>query len=174
LAQATLASPLSKASQEARSPFLKSEAFRLLSLLFATKPDPNGSDLEKAAAKGIQEVREEFLTSIESALEDVEMRKAKRVRGVLKALEKFVHCLSSPCSKETLENLEKIQTLIIKLGESESNAVKSACTKLTDEIDTKVSELKAEGADNAKKRQSIEDPSSETKKSKKKKKKKKK
>merc|ERR1711971_1341293 len=46
LAQATLSSPLSKASQEARSPFLKTEAYRLLALLFATKPDLNGSELE--------------------------------------------------------------------------------------------------------------------------------
>ena len=174
LAQAALASPLLQASREGRSPFLKSEAFRLLALLFATKPDPKGSDLEKAAAKSIQEVQEEFLTSTETALEDVEMRKAKRVRIVLKAVEKFVHCLSSPCSDETLTNIGKIQSLVDNLGESDNNTIKSACTKLSSDIDTKLSELKGGDTDNAPENPAVEQPSSTSKKSKKSKKNKKK
>jgi hypothetical protein len=142
LAQATLASPLSKASQEARSPFLKAEAFRLLSILFVTKPDTEASEWGKAAAKGLEEVRDDFLTSMEAALQDVEMRKAKRVRVVLKALEKFVAGLSSPCSGGSLSKLDNVKSLLEKLGESDSQAVQASCAKLMGEIDTKASELK--------------------------------
>ena len=173
LAQATLASPLCKATQEARSPFLKCEAFRLLSMLFSSKPDSDGTELEKAAAKGIEDAQEEFLDSVEAALHDAELRKAKRVRSVLKALEKFLHCLSPPGSPELMGALSKVNASVVKLGESDSNAVKAACTKLTEEIDAKVSELKEAAPTPSSKPEVTEQPSSTSKKSKKKKKKKK-
>ena len=175
LAQATLPLPLSKASREARSSFVKTEAYRLLSLLFATKPDCCGTELEKAAAKGLDEVSDDFLASVDTSLQDAEMRKAKRVRVVLKALNKFIHCLSSSWTSSTLTSLEKVQNSLRKLQESDSSGVKAACTKLVAEINEKVSAIRADDeAAGTPKRQAEEQASLSTKKSKKKKKKKKK
>jgi hypothetical protein len=168
LAQAILVSPLSKASQDARSPFLKMEAFRLLSLLFAKKPNAESSEIEKKAAVCIQEVQEELLTSFSLSLGDEEMKKTKRVRVLLKALDKFLHCLTS-CSADCLKKLDSLQALVNDLGDSDSNAVKAACTKLAGEIDTKMAELKVDTETNT--LGSSVGPSSSSKKKKKKKKK---
>jgi hypothetical protein len=168
LAQAILVSPLSKASRDARSPFLKAEAFRLLSLLFATKPNAESSEIEKKAAVCIQEVQEELLTSFSLSLGDEEMKKTKRVRVLLKALDKFLHCLTS-CSADCLKKLDSLQALVNDLGDSDSNAVKAVCTKLAGEIDTKMAELKVDTETNT--LGSSVGPSSSSKKKKKKKKK---
>ena len=69
------------------------------------------------------------------------MRKAKRARTVLKALEKILHCMSSS-STECLSQLETLKALIDDF-DSDSNAVKAACSKITGEIEAKVAELKA-------------------------------
>jgi hypothetical protein len=171
LAQAILVSPLSKASRDARSPFLKAEAFRLLSLLFATKPNAESSEIEKKAAACIQEVQEELLTSFSVSLENEEMKKTKRVRALLKALDKFLHCLTS-CSADCLKKLDSLQALVNDLGDGDSNAVKAACTKLAGEIDTKMAELKVDTGTNTQGSSVV--PGSSSKKSSKKKKKKKK
>lgn len=168
LAQAILVSPLSKASQDARSPFLKMEAFRLLSLLFAKKPNAESSEIEKKAAVCIQEVQEELLTSFSLSLGDEEMKKTKRVRVLLKALDKFLHCLTS-CSADCLKKLDSLQALVNDLGDSDSNAVKAVCTKLAGEIDTKMAELKVDTGTNT--QGNSVGPSSSSKKKKKKKKK---
>ncbi len=136
LSQALLADPLSKASQSARSPFLKGECFRLITLLFAAKANVQGQDK-------IERIRVSFLDSVVAALQDEEMRKAKRVRVVLKALEKFVAIVSSPVTSKTLSRLDTIKGLLEKLGEGESQGVTVMCTKLISDIDAKAEELKA-------------------------------
>jgi hypothetical protein len=145
LAQVTLLSPLSKAAQAGRGAFLKSEAFRMLSLLLSTKPDPDSSsDLDKVASRTIYEGGKEVVTAITAALEDDEMRKAKRVRVVLKAMEKFVTNLSPSfkgASKELLNALAKVTKVLGELSKSESGAVQGLCTKLVSEIESKTKEL---------------------------------
>ena len=143
MAQIVLLVPLSTASHEARSPFLKSECFRLLSLVLAIKPDPQApSDLDKAAAGKVQEQSKHVIDAIITALEDDEMRKAKRVRSVLKVIEKFVPVLSGSGSSEVIDGLKKTTTLLNDFStESESKPLQTLCNKLKEEIDGKVTEM---------------------------------
>jgi hypothetical protein len=143
LAQATLVSPLATAAKEARSPFLKSEAFRLLSVLLASKPDPNVSALEKAASSHLHSAADELMGAIECSLKDNEMKKTKRVRIVLKAAEKVVSSLASPCSPGVFSRIGEIKALFQQLEGGESNAIKNICTKLVSDIDKKQEELSA-------------------------------
>jgi hypothetical protein len=141
----TLLSPLSKAAHAGRGAFLKSEAFRMLSLLLSTKPDPDSSsDLDKAASRTIHEGGKEVVATITAALEDDEMRKAKRVRVVLKAMEKFVSNLSPSTkgvSKELLNGLAKVTKVLGEISKSESGAVQGLCTKLVSEIQSKTKDF---------------------------------
>ena len=144
MAQIVLLVPLSTASHEARSPFLKSECFRLLSLVLAIKPDPQApSDLDKAAAGKVQEQSKHVVNAIITALEDDEMRKAKRVRSVLKVIEKFVPVLSgSGISSEVIDGLKKTTKLLMDFStESESKPLQTVCNKLKEEVDEKVTEI---------------------------------
>lgn len=179
LSQTFLTRPLSKASLNARSPFLKAESFRLLTLLFATQLGAQDGEAAKAAEKSLGDARDDFLASVEAALQDEEMRKAKRVRVVLKALEKFVAGLVPPASKKTYDHLETIKGLLGKLGEGESQGVSAMCTKLMTEMDAKTAELKESDAVGSKEHEEASQSAAATgewdaSKSKKKKKKKKK
>ena len=71
------------------------------------------------------------------------MKKPKRVRTVLKAVEKFVPCVvfSSP---ECLEALDALKSEILKLEASESNAIKSASKKLVGEMESRINAIKKE------------------------------
>jgi len=135
LSQRLLLEPLCKASREARSPFLKSESFRLLTLLFSKK------SIEMKAEDNPDQVHVIFLAAVEAALKDEEMRKTKRVRVVLKALEKFTAGLS-PLSPESRAKLATIWGLLVKFGEGESEGVSAICTKLVGEIEGKMAEPK--------------------------------
>jgi hypothetical protein len=146
LSQVILLSPLSKASQDARSPFLKADAYRLLSLLFASKQnvDSSNTTLGKKASEILRAstTQEELLACFAKSLQDEEMNKTKRVRPLLKALEKFLAFYITDFRK-----LETIKALVNDLGEdSDSNAVKSACSKLSGEIEAKTSEIKEQEA----------------------------
>lgn len=117
----------------------------MLSLLLSTKPDPDSSsDLDKAASRTVHEGGKEVVSAITAALEDDEMRKAKRVRVVLKAMEKFVSYLSPSskgASKELLTGLAKVTKVLGEISKSESSAIKGLCTKLVSEIEAKTKEL---------------------------------
>lgn len=161
-------SPLSKASQSARSPFLKAESFRLLSLLLSTTPNAENSETERKAAAAIEDAQEVLLTSFLISLKDEEMKKTKRARALLKALDKFLNSLKS-CSADSFKKLDDVKNLLSDFGDSDSSAMKGACAKLAAEIDTKMAELKVETETSV--LGITEDPSSSTKKKKKKKKK---
>ena len=147
-----------------------------MSLLFAIKADTGASALKEAAATSLTSVREPYLASIQNALQDEEMLKAKRVRVVLKGLEKFVSCLSAPCSTEALTSLESVKNQEFDLGESGKYAanVQAAITKLVGEMDSKASELKEKVAEQKTVQLESETPGSLSKKGKKKEKKNKK
>ena len=110
-------------------------------MLFATKPNPEVSEIEKHASESIQKNEGELLALVARSLEDEEMKKAKRVRTVLKALEKILHGMSSS-STECLSQLETLKASIDDF-DSDSNPVKVACSKIAGEIEAKVAELKA-------------------------------
>jgi hypothetical protein len=128
--------------------------------------------LEKAASSNLHSAAEELMGAIECSLKDDEMKKTKRVRVVLKAAEKVVSSLSSPCSSGVLSRIGVMKTLLLHVEGSESNAIKNICTKLVRDIDMKEEELSAIKEQQAPSAPTT--PGSESKKSKKKKKNKKK
>jgi len=136
-------SALGKAAISGRSPFLKTDVYRILSILFASKPNPTLSEAEKIAADIIKNHQQELLTAITSTLQDEEMKKPKRARTVLKAVEKFIPCIEF-CSSECLQTLDTLKSQILKLESSENNSIKSACKKLGEEIDCKINTIKKE------------------------------
>ena len=151
----------------------------MLALLLSSKPNPESSELEKRAMSSIHAGSMAFLDSLEKTFQDPEMRKAKRVRVVLKALEKFLPYSAdgSSSSLDLAKRLGEIKTHVEAVGGSESNAVKSACTKVSSEIDKAVASINAEAVfamDVADKAQAPKTESSGSGKKKKKKKKKKK
>jgi hypothetical protein len=134
------------ATQEARSHFLKAEGYRLLALLLSSKPNPESSELEKRAMTSIQEGGQSLLDALEKTLQDPEMRKAKRVRVVLKSLEKFLPYVVMAGSLELAEGLGTVKKHVEDLEGSESNAVKGVSAKLMSEIDETVSSVRAAAA----------------------------
>jgi DNA polymerase phi len=128
LSSSLLVDPLAQACDKARSPFLKAESFRLLTSSFATHSN---------------EMSQSFLPAVESALQDEEMRKAKRVRVVLKALEKYIAGLGQASSK-TVNHLDRISTELTQLAEGESQGVSAICRKLLSDLETKKAEFQVQ------------------------------
>jgi hypothetical protein len=126
MAQATLLRSLGIAARNARSPFLKVEAFRMLSLLFSGSPEKDASEMKELARKSISDSQQSVLETMDMALDDEEMSKPKRVRTLFKALEKFLPFLEAPVAAETIASLEKIRRKVEKLGGDESLAAVSS------------------------------------------------
>ena len=170
LAQASIFGALTRATQDARSPFLKMEAFRLLSLLFANKPNAEGSsDTEKMAQAKIHESQDDLLIAINKTLKDEEMVKPKRARVVLKAFEKMLPFISSPVSPEALDLLASIKIEINGLGGKHAG-LNVIAVKLAEQIDVRREALNTAPA-TPKGDKNKTKPTSSSKKSKKKKKK---
>lgn len=133
LAKASLILPMAEASSNARSSFLKSEAFRILgSLLTRTVPgNAADCDLEEIATKRVLDASETVLKAVSFAVQDSEMKKTKRVRDVLKALLKLLSLLSSvpgvvPSQYEHELNL--VGTLVEDFcAETDSGSLKNIC-----------------------------------------------
>ena len=96
IAEIMLSVSLCKASTDARSPFLKGESFRLLSLLFGhmftLEVEPNV--LRLVADNSLPTVVTAFSEAVVLTLVDSEMTTTKRCKDVLKAVDKFVAALS--------------------------------------------------------------------------------
>jgi hypothetical protein len=141
LAQASLLVSLNRATQDARSPFLKVESFRLLALVLSNKPNQEGlSETERMAQAKIHESQDDLLIAISKTLKDDEMVKPKRVRSVFKAFEKMLPVISSPASPEALSMLANIKTEISGLGAKQSS-LNILSTKLVEQIDIRLEEL---------------------------------
>ena len=112
--------------------------------MLTIKPDPHApSDMDKAASTMVQENSEDVVASVVAALEDDEMRKAKRVRSVFKVVEKLLPIVTpSSASEDLAHGLAKVAKLLNGFfDDTESKPVQSICNKLKTEIDAKVSEL---------------------------------
>jgi len=93
MGQILLTEPLCKALVDARSPFLKSEAFRLLANIVPTEKDRGENDNVKMSALGLETVKRAFgnvLVGFVEALKTQEMKKAKRLRTVLATTKKWI------------------------------------------------------------------------------------
>eukprot|EP00934_Nitzschia_sp_Nitz4_P008977 Nitzschia sp. Nitz4//scaffold2_size372955//41768//45868//NITZ4_000365-RA/size372955-processed-gene-0.8-mRNA-1//1//CDS//3329546602//8967//frame0 len=146
LAQIAMLEPMCNATQNARTHFLKSEAFHFVGKLLAVKPTEDGTELETAASEALIAARVPFLTSLVVALKDDEMKKAKRIRPILKASEKFLAGIKPPAEASVISNLEAVAELLQTLGESEAQGVQATAKKLKEDIEGKLSELKAAAA----------------------------
>ena len=137
IAQAILALPLCKASTDARSSFSKGEAFRLLSLFFGQVStwDGKARALLPSADSSLQALAVTFSATVVATLDDPEMTKAKRVRDVLKVVEKFVIALTkteSPLGEAAIAKLSELKTAITAFNDNaENKAVANACDKLS-------------------------------------------
>lgn len=158
LSSQTLVDALAQSCKDARSPFLKTESFRLLTALFAKH------FFDDAAAGP-------FLESVTLALQDEEMCKAKRVRVVLKTLEKYLGAAKNDTA-EILSQLDKIAQELQVIAGGDSQGVSAMCNKIFLEIETRKKDFEMAAEAEAKAKPAGADSS--TSKSKKKKKKKKK
>lgn len=138
LAQASLFNALSRATQDARGFYIKLEAFRLLSLLFANKPNPDeSSELQKMAQAKIHESQNDLLAGINKTLNDEEPVKPKLARAIFKAFEKMMPFISSPVSSETLDLMTSIKIEVSGLGGRHAD-LNVIAEKLSEQIDTRV------------------------------------
>lgn len=137
MAQVLLFSSLCDASKNARSPFLKSEAFRFLSILVAKKASntESASEMETAGSKAMLDHCESFVQSLVAALQDAEMRKTKRVRDILKTCEKLVEFVETNAAIR-VKNLKTLGDEIVSLKvDTESQAVAGICGPLNTKLE---------------------------------------
>ena len=125
--------PLSAVSGSASSSFLVSEALRMIGVLYSKAGSP---ETEGVRAKVAEESPGVFL-AFAGALQSEEMRKAKRSKEALKALEKVLAFLKT---QEELRmdstELKNLKDAVVAAGiESDSAAVKNQCDNLAEEID---------------------------------------
>ena len=148
MAQILLALPLCTASRSARSPFLKSEAFRLLTPLVGRSIKDSAGDQSDVDTKGLDAMSgccDSFVKSLFEAVQDTEMKKAKRVRDVLKTTEKLLEFLekTSLDMTDNLESLVALHEAILKLqAESESQGVMSLCGSINNKLASFIEEVK--------------------------------
>ena len=149
LAQASLASALSSATQEARGFFLKMEAYRLMSLLFANKPDSEGSsDMEKTALSKLQQTQDDLLSNVNNTLSSEEEMKPKSAKAVFKMFEKMLPFVSAPVSSDARDLMTAIKIEISGLGDKHKE-LKTVAAKLVEQVDSRLEELIAASAKTA-------------------------
>lgn len=137
LSQVVLVVPLSTATKDARSPFLKSESFRLLGILFSRSGNQNGlTDLDKRGRESLKANSGDVLRSINVALQDEDMLKTKRAKDVLKSATKVVAFQKANPEAAVSKDLVELKDRLEEMKEStESSGVRSACEKAVGEVD---------------------------------------
>jgi hypothetical protein len=138
LAQACLVTALASAASNARTHYLKAECFRLLSLLYNTKLNAKASILDNRAFEQITHASKYVLSSISGSLNNIEMKKTKRVREVLKTADKVISFLaasedSTSPEEKTLEEIKGFLTMLI--DDTDSQGIKNLAERLQKEID---------------------------------------
>ena len=157
-----LADPLATATKEARSPFLKSEAFRLVAALISkSKSDSQNEELGNRGRKQLQAALPALALGIIDALQDDDMKKTKRDRDVLKAADQLLSFLGTfEGSDSTLATrLQEMKAGLVTFKDtSESAGVTNTCEKLIGQLekihpsDTNVSEEVESSSSNTKKK----------------------
>eukprot|EP00548_Thalassiothrix_antarctica_P002998 CAMPEP_0194144876 /NCGR_PEP_ID=MMETSP0152-20130528/13864_1 /TAXON_ID=1049557 /ORGANISM="Thalassiothrix antarctica, Strain L6-D1" /LENGTH=1413 /DNA_ID=CAMNT_0038844891 /DNA_START=70 /DNA_END=4311 /DNA_ORIENTATION=- len=149
IAKVLLVSPLCQASGDARNNFLKSECFRLLSILLSLNkmnPESSASETCEMGDKVVRKNYNLFAKSLLEAIKNDEMRKGKRVRELLKTIEKFIDYIDRKAGEEaTLNDIMKalVAEIISLKSASESSGVTSVCDSLTLKINEYISKSQA-------------------------------
>lgn len=125
---------LNDASMNARNSYLRSESFRLLSLLYSIQTaDQEPRDQDEVST--LQQSLPAYGSNICKALGDDEMMKTKRVREILKAADKLVKFVGAHVDGNLLTVLDELEVSINALAEkSESPAVKSICKNVLKDL----------------------------------------
>jgi hypothetical protein len=133
------------ATKEARSPFLKSESFRLIAALFRrTESNGEASELDARGSESLKKASGDLIRCISVALQDTDMLKAKRVKDVLKATEKLVNFLKAQPDASFLKHLQEMKGCIDKVKDASDNSgVMKTCEKLATEIEGCVREIES-------------------------------
>jgi len=169
-AKILLTKPLCQASKDARSSFLKSECFRLLTLFWCGDETKKESHLSEMGDEVVRENCSVFAVSLLEAMKDADMRKTKRIRDLLKSADKFIECIQNKTVDERnlINTLGSLSSEICSLKDTtESSGVKSVCEKLCPKIDDFISQSQSR-LDKTEKTSSENPPSSKKKKKKKK------
>ena len=139
MAQSVLVKPFVNATPRARSSFLKSECFRLVSSLYNPKINQATTDEEKTSLVQIMQARESFLEATITTFEDPEMIKAKRLKEVLRSVNNVIFFDSEHVTEgKTLSSnvKKKFQAALQSVAEkSDSDAAKSMCESLLSRIE---------------------------------------
>jgi hypothetical protein len=137
IAQAYLGDALASAAMNGRSTFLKSESYRLLSLLYNQNLNPAESELDLLARDRIINSSGTVLAAVVASLNDTEMTKTKRIRDVIRATEKVVSFLSTltRISPVCMTRLHEIKELLMKrINDSESHGIVKSAESLVSSI----------------------------------------
>lgn len=143
IAKVVLVPFVTKAAQNGRSAFLKAEAFRYLSMLYnvpSKAQEGDSSSVDEKASTTLQSSASEAIAAINSAIEDEEFTKAKRVRDLLKASEKITqfcveHSQTISTRRELSTCLSVLSSNLTTLSEkTQSSNIKTSCENLIKDI----------------------------------------
>lgn len=154
VAQCVLVKPLAECASHARTAFLKGEAFRLLALVFNPKLNKKRSDLEILAFGEMGSSMKLVFDAFQAAFhDDSDMKKAKRVKEVLKSMEKileFVLASSLESISDATAQMSSLRSLVEEIRDSsDSQAVQAICKKVLVQIkDVLKQKLSPSGAKN--------------------------
>lgn len=150
MAMTLCSSAMCNASKAARSPFLKSEAFRILSIMLARAIQFSSDDSQETDdGRGVEALRtscRSLVNSLVEAMQDSEMKKTKRIRDVLKTAEKLVAFLekSEKVHSDTLTSFITLKEQIdLNQEESASQGVSSLCESVSGKLEVFITEFKA-------------------------------
>lgn len=137
LAQVVLVSPLVSATKVARSPYMKTESFRLLGALFSRTTSSDGlSELDQRGHTSLEKHSIDSIRCISVALQDEELLKTKRVKDIMKVAEKVVAFQTARLNSSVSKELAELKDLVGQVEEgSESSGVTSICERLSKDID---------------------------------------
>lgn len=138
LSLSVLAQPLANAAGTAKTAFLKTESFKLLTLLLNPKlHQVSGYKEEDKVDILTRHTVDAVINACASALQDTEMKKAKRAREVLKTLARsldfseFSECSPTPSSVKDVK--ASLQSFCL---DSESQGLKAVADKLMPRLDS--------------------------------------
>jgi hypothetical protein len=144
---------LSNAARNARSSFLKCEAFRLLSPIVAVKKvnergESNENDsltqseiINASSLLSMRQIHTSYLECVLDAIQDSEMKKTKRIRDVLKTTERVVENLEKNEKPDLMLYPDTLISLKDALQILQANSDSQVIVQLCDTIHSKLDGL---------------------------------
>jgi len=139
VSRVVLLKPLAIAAKDARTPFLKSESFHMISSLYNTiKTD--GAEKNSAEISALDEAIPIITAAITTEIPKTDFSKAKRARHVLQTIENIIAYGQSRKNNLLWSNVAVMgKSLDLLSNNTKSAAIKNACTKLQNNISEGIS-----------------------------------